>query len=164
MGTFFNFFFSFRIPFIMTAIRLREFVDRHPMIPPSSLGWLVCLSLQPTIVTSAQLIGTRELIVVIAFFSPLTFSTSPLIAHQGKDVLGYLPGQLARIHVVSTVRSSPRSLIDLAMPPEGKHQCQPQLDQQTLIRYICFRRYSKPAEPWYKETVPKRLFSAILHD
>ncbi|XP_008148128.2 uncharacterized protein C1orf100 homolog isoform X1 [Eptesicus fuscus] len=102
----------------MTAIRLREFVDRHPVIPPS-----------------------------------------PLIAHQGKDVLGYLPGQLARIHVVSTLRSSPRSLIDLAMPPEGKHQCQPQLDQQTLIRYICFRRHSKPAEPWYKETTYQKDYS-----
>ncbi|XP_054569087.1 uncharacterized protein C1orf100 homolog isoform X2 [Eptesicus fuscus] len=58
----------------MTAIRLREFVDRHPVIPPS-----------------------------------------PLIAHQGKDVLGYLPGQLARIHVVSTLRSSPR------LGPEIRH-------------------------------------------
>nr|KAF6302442.1 hypothetical protein mPipKuh1_001733 [Pipistrellus kuhlii] len=99
----------------MAAIRLRQFVDRHPQIPPSSH-----------------------------------------IAHQGKDVLGYLPGQLARVHVV---RSSPRPLIDVAMPPEEKHQCQPQLDQQTLIRYICFRRHSKPAEPWYKETTYQKDYS-----
>ncbi|XP_059533414.1 uncharacterized protein C1orf100 homolog isoform X3 [Myotis daubentonii] len=102
----------------MTAVRLRQFVDRHPVIPPS-----------------------------------------PFIAHQGKDLLGYLPGQLARIHVDSSVRSSPRPLIDLAVPPEEKRQCQPQLDQQTLIRYICFQRHSKPDEAWYKETTYQKHYS-----
>ncbi|XP_032955261.1 uncharacterized protein C1orf100 homolog [Rhinolophus ferrumequinum] len=108
---------SFRIPSIMTAIWLREFIDRHPVTPPSTF-----------------------------------------IVHQGKDVHGYYPGQLARVHFDYSVKQSPRSLIDLAIPPK-RSQYQPQLDQQTLIRYICFQRHSKPAEPWYKETTYQRDYS-----
>ncbi|KAF5914099.1 hypothetical protein HPG69_010258, partial [Diceros bicornis minor] len=89
------------------------------------------------------------------------------IARQGKDVQGYYPGQLARVHPDYSVNRSLsklflfsfRPLTDLAIPPKRKNQCQPQLDQQTLIRYICFRRHSKPAEPWYKETTYQRDYS-----
>ena len=52
-----------------------------------------------------------------------------------------------------------RPLIDLEIPPKRKSQYQPQLDQKTLIQYICFRRHSKPAEPWYKETTYQRDYS-----
>lgn len=53
-----------------------------------------------------------------------------------------------------------RPLIDLAMPPPKRQSPHhPQLDQQTLIRYICFRRHSRPAEPWYKETTYQRDYS-----
>lgn len=52
-----------------------------------------------------------------------------------------------------------RPLIDLAIPPKTKSRYKPQLDQQTLIRYICFRRHSKPSEPWYKETTYQRDYS-----
>lgn len=52
-----------------------------------------------------------------------------------------------------------RPLIDLDIPFKKKSQYQPQLDQQTLIQYICFRRRSKPAEPWYKETSYQRDYS-----
>lgn len=52
-----------------------------------------------------------------------------------------------------------RPLIDLAIPPKRTSQYQPQLDQQTLIRYICFQRRSKPVEPWYKETTYQRDYS-----
>lgn len=52
-----------------------------------------------------------------------------------------------------------RSLIDLSIPSERKSQYQPQLDQQTLIRYICFRRYSKPPESWYEETTYQKDYS-----
>lgn len=52
-----------------------------------------------------------------------------------------------------------RPLIDLTIPPQRESPIQPQLDQQTLIRYICFRRHSKPAEPWYKETTYQRNYS-----
>ncbi|XP_044122061.1 uncharacterized protein C1orf100 homolog [Neovison vison] len=102
----------------MAAIRLREFVDRRPVIPPSIF-----------------------------------------ITHQGKDVQGYYPGQLARVHFDSSMKRHPRPLIDLTIPPQRESPIQPQLDQQTLIRYICFRRHSKPAEPWYKETTYQRNYS-----
>ncbi|XP_053769084.1 protein SPMIP3 [Desmodus rotundus] len=84
---------------------------------------------------------------------------SAFLARQGKDLRGYLPGQLARVHLDYSVRTSPRPLTDLAIPPEREGQCQPQLDQQTLIRYICFRRHSEPVEPWYKETTYQRDYS-----
>uniref|UniRef100_A0A8C3VRM0 Sperm microtubule inner protein 3 n=1 Tax=Catagonus wagneri TaxID=51154 RepID=A0A8C3VRM0_9CETA len=102
----------------MTAIRLREFIDRRPGIPPSIF-----------------------------------------IAHQGKDLQGYYPGQLARVHYAYSVKRSPRPLIDLEIPPERRIQYQPQLDQQTLIQYICSQRCSKPAEPWHKETTYQRGYS-----
>nr|XP_045000713.1 uncharacterized protein C1orf100 homolog isoform X2 [Jaculus jaculus] len=51
----------------MTAIRLREFIDRRPVIPPSMF-----------------------------------------ISHQGKDVRGYYPGQLARVHLDNSVKRDSR--------------------------------------------------------
>uniref|UniRef100_A0AC11D617 Sperm microtubule inner protein 3 n=1 Tax=Ovis aries TaxID=9940 RepID=A0AC11D617_SHEEP len=85
--------------------------------------------------------------------------SSIFIVHQGKDLHGYYTGQLARVHYDYSVKRSPRPLIDLEIPSKKKRQYQPQLDQQTLIRYICFQRCSKPAEPWYKETSYQRDYS-----
>ncbi|XP_063469635.1 protein SPMIP3 isoform X2 [Symphalangus syndactylus] len=51
----------------MTAIRLREFTERRPVIPPSIF-----------------------------------------IAHQGRDVQGYYPGQLARLHFDHSAKRAPR--------------------------------------------------------
>ncbi|XP_034522522.1 uncharacterized protein C1orf100 homolog [Ailuropoda melanoleuca] len=85
--------------------------------------------------------------------------SSIFITHQGKDVQGYYPGQLARVHFDSTAKRPSRPLIDLTIPPKRKSLYEPQLDQQTLIRYICFRRHSKPSEPWYKETTYQRDYS-----
>ncbi|KAF6073113.1 hypothetical protein HJG60_001737 [Phyllostomus discolor] len=81
---------------------------------------------------------------------------SVFVARQGKDVRGCLPGQLARVHWDYSVTTSPRPFTDWAIPPETEDQCQPQLDQQTLIQYICFRRYSEPAESWYKKSTYQR--------
>ncbi|XP_016006748.2 uncharacterized protein C1orf100 homolog [Rousettus aegyptiacus] len=88
-----------------------------------------------------------------------TIPPRTFIARQGKDLRGYYPGQLARVHGDYSVKRSPRSLIDLSIPSERKSQYQPQLDQQTLIRYICFRRYSKPPESWYEETTYQKDYS-----
>lgn len=49
--------------------------------------------------------------------------------------------------------------MDLLTPAPRTTQYQPEFDQQTLIQYICFRRYSTPVEPWYKETTYKRNYS-----
>ncbi|KAG8523463.1 hypothetical protein J0S82_016189, partial [Galemys pyrenaicus] len=81
------------------------------------------------------------------------------IAHQGRDVKGYLPGQLARVHFDYSAKRSPRPLIDLTIPSKTKSQYQPQLDQRTLIQYISFRRHLKPSEWWYKETSYQRHYS-----
>ncbi|XP_004690830.1 PREDICTED: uncharacterized protein C1orf100 homolog isoform X1 [Condylura cristata] len=102
----------------MTAIRLREFLERRPVIP-----------------------------------------SSVFIAHQGKDIKGYLPGQLARVHFDYSAKRPPRPLIDLTIPPKRQMPYQPQLDQRTLIQYISFRRHSKPSESWYKETSYQRDYS-----
>ncbi|XP_048213456.1 uncharacterized protein C1orf100 homolog isoform X2 [Perognathus longimembris pacificus] len=60
----------------MTAIRLREFLERRPVIPPSIF-----------------------------------------ITHQGKDLQGYYPGQLARLHRDSSAKTSRHS-----QPPEPWHR------------------------------------------
>ncbi|XP_069898039.1 protein SPMIP3-like [Dipodomys merriami] len=99
----------------MAAIRLREFHERRPVIPPSIF-----------------------------------------ISHQGKDLQGYYPGQLARLHRDSSAKIH-KPLIDLSIPSKAPYQSE--LDQQTLIQYICFRKHQKPPEPWYKETTYQRDFS-----
>ncbi|EHA98096.1 hypothetical protein GW7_16297 [Heterocephalus glaber] len=81
------------------------------------------------------------------------------INHQGKDLQGYYLGQLARLHIDSSVKTPSRPLIDLGISSKRKTPDQPQLDQQTLIRYICFQRHSKTAELWYKETTYQRDYS-----
>ncbi|KFO25456.1 hypothetical protein H920_13217, partial [Fukomys damarensis] len=86
-------------------------------------------------------------------------SISIFINHQGKDLQGYYPGQLARLHIDPSVKTPSRPLIDLGLASKRKTPYQPQLDQQTLTQYICFRRHSKPAEPWYKETTYQRDYS-----
>ncbi|XP_010344163.1 protein SPMIP3 isoform X3 [Saimiri boliviensis] len=58
----------------MTAIRLREFVERRRAIPPSIF-----------------------------------------IAHQGRDLQGYYPGQLARLHFDDSAKKAPR------LEPEISH-------------------------------------------
>ncbi|XP_011836560.1 PREDICTED: uncharacterized protein C1orf100 homolog isoform X3 [Mandrillus leucophaeus] len=58
----------------MTAIRLREFIERRPLIPPSVF-----------------------------------------IAHQGRDLQGYYPGQLARLHFDHGAKRAPR------LEPEISH-------------------------------------------
>ncbi|XP_051003930.1 uncharacterized protein C1orf100 homolog [Acomys russatus] len=107
----------------MTTRRLREFVERRPLIPPSVF-----------------------------------------ITRQGKDVKGYYPGQLARVHIDCSVKKSPRPLIDLEIPPKSKTPYQPQLDQQTLIRYICFRRLSRPTDSWHNETTYQRDYSLPFYE
>ncbi|XP_005374831.2 PREDICTED: uncharacterized protein C1orf100 homolog [Chinchilla lanigera] len=84
---------------------------------------------------------------------------SIFINHQGKDLQGYYPGQLARLHVDYSVKTPPRPLIDSAISSKKTPPYRPQLDQQTLVQYICFRSCSKPAEPWYKETTYQRDYS-----
>ncbi|XP_032770592.1 uncharacterized protein C1orf100 homolog isoform X1 [Rattus rattus] len=107
----------------MTTIRLREFVERRPMLPPRLY-----------------------------------------ITHQGRDVKGWTTGQLARLHFDYSVKKAPRPLIDLAIPPRSKIPYVPQLDQQTLFRYICYRRWSRPTDKWHNETTYERSYSLPFYE
>ncbi|XP_003500201.3 uncharacterized protein C1orf100 homolog [Cricetulus griseus] len=107
----------------MTTIRLREFVERRPVLPPTLF-----------------------------------------IAHQGKDIRGYYTGQLARVHFDNSKKRAPRPLIDLAIPSKSKTPYQPQLDQQTLIQYISFERFSRPMNTWYNETTYQRAYSLPFYE
>ncbi|XP_004605588.2 uncharacterized protein C1orf100 homolog [Sorex araneus] len=89
---------------------------------------------------------------------PMTLP-SLFIPHQGKDIKGYLPGQLARFHLDYSRQESPRYHGNLSIPAPRTTQYQPEFDQQTLIRYIIFQRHSKPVEPWYRETSYQRDYS-----
>lgn len=57
-----------------------------------------------------------------------------------------------------------RPLIDLAIPPKSKTPYKPQLDQQTLIRYICFGKLSRPTATWYNETIYQRDYSLPFYE
>uniref|UniRef100_A0A8I6ACQ9 Sperm microtubule inner protein 3 n=1 Tax=Rattus norvegicus TaxID=10116 RepID=A0A8I6ACQ9_RAT len=86
------------------------------------------------------------------------------ITHQGRDVKGWTTGQLARLHFDYSVKKAPRPLIDLAIPPRSKTPYEPQLDQQTLFRYICYRRLSRPTDKWHNETTYERSYSLPFYE
>lgn len=57
-----------------------------------------------------------------------------------------------------------RPLIDLAIPPKRETLYQPQLDQQTLLRSICFGRLSRPTDKWHNETTYQRHYSLPFYE
>lgn len=57
-----------------------------------------------------------------------------------------------------------RPLIDLAIPPKSETLYQPQLDQQTLFRNICFERVSRPTDKWHNETTYQRHYALPFYE
>ncbi|XP_066473743.1 protein SPMIP3 [Tiliqua scincoides] len=100
------------------AIRLRQFIDREPNIPPG------------------------------------------IIHHQGKDVLGYFPGQLARVHIKYPPEAKPRPFTKL-QPVPVKHEVVPQheFDHLVLKRYIQYQQTKKRALDWYTQTTYREAFT-----
>ncbi|XP_007670610.1 uncharacterized protein C1orf100 homolog [Ornithorhynchus anatinus] len=102
----------------MTSIRLREFINHRPIVPPG-------------------------------FF-----------AHQGKDVQGFIPGQLARIHKTRGPDAIPGAVEDLKVQVEGSRPHGPSLDQLTLQRWLDFLRSTKgSATEWRPRTTYEEAFS-----
>ncbi|XP_053157950.1 uncharacterized protein C1orf100 homolog isoform X2 [Hemicordylus capensis] len=101
-----------------TAIRLRQFVDKEPNVPPGS------------------------------------------IHHQGKDVVGYYPGQMARVHIAYPPERQPKSFTKL-QPVPVKHEpvLQHEFDYLTLKKYIDYQRTKKQIHNWYTQTTYREAFT-----
>ncbi|XP_061480611.1 protein SPMIP3 [Rhineura floridana] len=85
---------------------------------------------------------------------------SGIIHHQGKDVLGYYPGQLARLHFEYPPEGQSRPFTKL-QPVPVKHDIVPQHDYDYLIlkQYIHYQRTKKKIHDWYTQTTYKEAFT-----
>ncbi|XP_072849085.1 protein SPMIP3 [Pogona vitticeps] len=101
-----------------TAVRLRQFVDPAPEIPPG------------------------------------------IIHHQGKDVLGYYPGQLARLHIAYAPEGKPRYFTKL-QPIPVKDELAPHhtFDNLILKQYIYYQKTKKRVLDWYTQTTYREAFT-----
>ncbi|KAF7254171.1 hypothetical protein EYD10_00270 [Varanus komodoensis] len=102
----------------VAAIRLRQFIDPAPEIPPG------------------------------------------IIHHQGKDVLGYHPGQLARLHIEYPPEGQPRPFTRL-QPVPVKHETvhHHEYDYLVLKQYIHYQRMKKRVHDWYTQTTYREAFT-----
>ncbi|XP_062981708.1 protein SPMIP3 [Elgaria multicarinata webbii] len=102
----------------VTAIRLRQFVDPAPEIPPG------------------------------------------IIHHQGKDILGYYPGQLARLHFEYPPEGQPKPFTKL-QPVPVKHETvlHHGFDHLVLKQYIHYQRTKKSVCDWYTQTTYREAFT-----
>ncbi|XP_074844732.1 protein SPMIP3 [Carettochelys insculpta] len=104
-----------------TAIRLRQFVDPTPYLPP----------------------GT--------------------VIRQGKDIQGFYPGQLGRVHKAYLPETAPGPFIKLYPTPvkhEVEIQCQHDFDNLTLKNYVHFQRTKKmTTNEWPKQSTYKEEFA-----
>ncbi|XP_048340950.1 uncharacterized protein C1orf100 homolog [Sphaerodactylus townsendi] len=85
-----------------------------------------------------------------------------IIHHQGKDVRGYYPGQMARVHVAYPPERHPGPFIKLQpVPPPVKCEIVPQYDFDYLIlkRYIHYQRTKKKPHDWYTQTTYREAFT-----
>ncbi|CAM4538450.1 protein SPMIP3 [Caretta caretta] len=108
-----------------TAIRLRQFIDSTPYLPP----------------------GT--------------------VVRQGKDIQGFYPGQLGRVHKVCLPETAPGPFIKLHPAPvlhEVETQYQHDFDNLTLTRYVLFQRTQKATNDWYKQTMYKQEFALPFYN
>ncbi|XP_019405317.1 PREDICTED: uncharacterized protein C1orf100 homolog isoform X2 [Crocodylus porosus] len=109
-----------------SAIKLRQFVDPAPILPP----------------------GTA--------------------IRQGKDVQGFYPGQLGRVHEMHTPEKSLGPLKALHPAPvehEVETQSHHTFDNLTLKRYIHFQRtMKKKGSDWYNQTTYKEAFELPFYD
>ncbi|KAH0622535.1 hypothetical protein JD844_024922 [Phrynosoma platyrhinos] len=82
------------------------------------------------------------------------------IHHQGKDVLGYYPGQLARLHIAYPPEGQP-NLFTKLQPLPVKHEAVPhhEYDYVVLKQYIYYQRTKKKVHDWYTQSTYREAFT-----
>ncbi|KAH1172776.1 hypothetical protein KIL84_016615 [Mauremys mutica] len=85
------------------------------------------------------------------------------VIRQGKDIQGFYPGQLGRVHKACTPETTPGPFIKLH-PAPVQHEVETQyphdFDNLTLQSYVLFQRTVKKAmNDWYKQTTYKEEFA-----
>uniref|UniRef100_A0A8C3JKP0 Chromosome 1 open reading frame 100 n=1 Tax=Calidris pygmaea TaxID=425635 RepID=A0A8C3JKP0_9CHAR len=91
------------------------------------------------------------------------------VVRTGKDVRGFYPGQVGRVHKEYLTRGSdlcflPRPFSKLQPAPviyEAETLFQPDFDNSALRNYVYFQQMKKPAIDWYSQTSYRAAFDFI---
>uniref|UniRef100_A0A8C3JM69 Chromosome 1 open reading frame 100 n=1 Tax=Calidris pygmaea TaxID=425635 RepID=A0A8C3JM69_9CHAR len=77
------------------------------------------------------------------------------VVRTGKDVRGFYPGQVGRVHKEYLTRGAPGPFSKLQPAPviyEAETLFQPDFDNSALRNYVYFQQMKKPAIDWYSQT------------
>ncbi|KFV87326.1 Uncharacterized protein C1orf100, partial [Struthio camelus australis] len=90
-----------------------------------------------------------------------TLPPGPVI-RLGKDVYGFHPGQVGRVHKAHACEGAPGPFSQLQPAPgnyEAETLFQPDFDNSTLRQYVRFQKtMKKTSTDWYKQTSYKAAF------
>ncbi|KAG8123519.1 hypothetical protein E2320_018844, partial [Naja naja] len=82
------------------------------------------------------------------------------IFHQGKDVIGYFPGQLARIYIAYPPEGQLRPFTKLPSAPKKEEIIYPhEFDCLILHQYIHYQSAKMKVFDWYTQTTYKEAFT-----
>ncbi|XP_054828145.1 uncharacterized protein C1orf100 homolog [Eublepharis macularius] len=85
-----------------------------------------------------------------------------IIHHQGKDVRGFYPGQMARVHVAYPPERQLEPFTKLqSLPTPVKHEIVPWYDFDNLIlkKYLHYQMTKKKPCDWYTQTTYREAFT-----
>ncbi|KGL78674.1 Uncharacterized protein C1orf100, partial [Tinamus guttatus] len=95
------------------------------------------------------------------------FPPGPVI-RLGKDVRGFYPGQVGRVHKAHACEGPPGPFCQLQPAPgnnEAEKPFQPDFDNSALRRYVHFQKtMKKTTSDWYQQTSYKAAFDLPLLD
>ncbi|XP_054050769.1 uncharacterized protein C1orf100 homolog [Rissa tridactyla] len=102
------------------------------------------------------------------FIGPAPILPSGSVVRSGKDVHGFYPGQLGRVHKAHTSRGAPGPFSKLQPAPvnyEAKTPFQPDFDNSALGNYVRFQKLmEKTTIDWYNQTSYKAAFDLPYHN
>ncbi|XP_026561069.1 uncharacterized protein C1orf100 homolog [Pseudonaja textilis] len=94
------------------------------------------------------------------FIDPAPETIPGTIFHQGKDVIGYFPGQLARIYIAYPPEGQLRPFTKLPSGPPKEEIIYPhEFDYLILHQYIHYQSAKMKVLDWYTQTTYKEAFT-----
>ncbi|XP_063146471.1 protein SPMIP3 [Candoia aspera] len=94
------------------------------------------------------------------FIDPAPETIPGTIFHQGKDVIGYFPGQLARLYIAYPPERQLRHFTKLQPAPEKDEIIYPhEFDYLILQQYIHYQSAKMKVLDWYTQTTYKESFT-----
>ncbi|KFQ69747.1 Uncharacterized protein C1orf100, partial [Phaethon lepturus] len=96
------------------------------------------------------------------FIDPAPTLPPGSVVRPGKDVCGFYPGQLGRVHKAHASRRAPGPFSKLQPAPvnyEAETPVQPDFDNSALRKYVHFQKImKKTTSDWYNQTSYKAAF------